>query len=79
MSTLACMKRSPHKHLAFIAGHPVPVNLWSHFGSRRNLTSVCLFPLLMLEDRPRVVAVDILEYSGHGGLTREDRHYDDVG
>lgn len=37
----------------------------------------------MLEDRPPVVAADILEYNGHGGkgggLTREDRHYDDVG
>lgn len=36
MSTLVCMKRSPHKHVAFIAGDPVPVNLWSHFGSWRN-------------------------------------------
>lgn len=33
---LVYMKRSPQKHLAFIAGDPVPVNLWSHFGSRGN-------------------------------------------
>lgn len=33
----------------------------------------------MLEDCPGEVAADIREYSGHGGLTREDRHYDDVG
>lgn len=30
----------------------------------------------MLEDRPRVLAA---EHCGHGGLTREDRLYDDVG
>lgn len=53
------------------------------------LEPVCLFSLLALAERPRLVADDILEYGGHGGLTpllsAGDKgtgrrgHYDDVG